>query len=217
MMRRSPVVCVLFAAVLLAIACGYGGGSGDEPTPEASGTPAATASPTSDGAPTASPTASGFTNARQALDAYIRDQLSEENIGACPTSMVPGQQGGICSTLLYESAELTTFALGVPFSEGIGELVLTRDAAGQVWTVTFVPAPVLGEELAVGKKAVVFGAGDCLNFRNSPNPDAPVNICAIDGTTGNVFGGPLLVQGITWWQVGDLGWATGEFLAVAAE
>jgi hypothetical protein len=132
--------------------------------------------------------------------------------------MVPGQQpGGICWNALFEGAVLSTFALGVPFSEGIGELVLTRDAAGQEWTVTFVPAPVLGEQLAVGKQAIVFGAGDCLRFRQTPALNGQVATCQLDGTTGAVVEGPVMAGGVTWWRIEGLGWASAEFLGVAAE
>jgi hypothetical protein len=217
--RQSLIASTTFAFALFAAACGGDGDTDSEPTAGPSATPViATASPTAGGPSGPTPTLEGFTNARQALDAFIRTQLGAENIGPCPQQMPPGgPPEGICTTTLLEGAILTTFLLGVPFGEGIGELVLTRDAAGQVWTVTFVPAPVLGEELAVGKTAVVFGAGDCLNFRETPAPSGEVVTCQLDGTTGAVIEGPTMAGGVTWWNIEGLGWASAEFLGVAAE
>jgi hypothetical protein len=214
------LVLLLLLMALLAAGCDGGGSDEDSEASETptmvAGTPATPGATTTAAGPT--PTPAGFTNAREAVDAYIRNQLGEENAGACQTGLPAGQPGaGLCSTQLFESAELTTFLIGVPMSEGIGELVLTRDAAGQVWSVTFVRAPVLGEQLATGKTAVVFGAGDCLRFRQAPAPNGPVATCQLDGTTGAVVEGPVMAGGITWWRIEGLGWASAEFLGVAAE
>ena len=221
MTRAIGVLSVLIAIV--AAGCG-GEGDGDEDgstseTPATAATFEASASPGPNGTPSGpTPTLEGFMNARQAVDAYIRNQLGEEHAGPCPTGTAPSQPPqGLCSTQLFESAELTTFLIGVPYSEGIGELVLTRDAAGQVWTATFVRAPVLREQIAVGKTAVVFGAGDCLRFRQTPAPNGQVATCQLDGTAGAVVEGPAMAGGITWWRLEGLGWASAEFLGVAAE
>jgi hypothetical protein len=219
-MRALAVTSILIA--VLATACGGDdddddGGSTSE-TPANAATPEASAS-SANGTPSGpTPTLEAFMNARQTVDSYIRNQLGEDHAGPCPTGTAPPQPPqGLCSTQLFESAELTTFLIGVPYSEGIGELVLTRDAAGQVWTVTFVTAPVLGQPLAVGKTAVAFGAGDCLRFRQTPALNGQVATCQLDGTTGAVVEGPVMAGGITWWRLEGLGWASAEFLGVAAE
>lgn len=189
------------------------------------GTPGESATPPPTGAATPSPrpavtqTPAGSQDPDEALAAFIRDELASEHIGACPGELAPGEElpTGICSAELYRSEDLVTFALGVPFSEGIGEAVLTRNEDG-TWSVEFVPAPPLGEfDISIGSEALVFGAGDCLNFREAPSLSASTLWCRIDGTRGVVLEGPIDADGITWWRLEDLGWGSAEYLVPVAE
>ena len=160
-----------------------------------------------------------FQDPDEALNAFVLAELDSEHIGECPERLVGGEEPprGICSAELYRSAELVTFSLGLPFSEFFGEAVLTLDEDG-FWSVDFVRAPPLEEsQVSVGSEAVVLGAGSCLNFRAEPNIDAGVNFCVIDGTTGTVVDGPVDADGITWWRLEGLGWASEQFLAPLAE
>jgi hypothetical protein len=162
----------------------------------------------------ATPMSTGLQDPDEALAAFIRDELASEHIGGCPAELAPGQDppSGICSAELYRSDQLVTFSLGVPFSEGIGEAVLTRNEDG-TWTIHFVQAPPLGGPgVSVGSQAVVFGAGDCLNFRVAPSLSADIGSCQIDGTGGQVVEGPVEAEGHTWWRVEGLGWASGQYL-----
>jgi hypothetical protein len=164
------------------------------------------------------PTSTGLQDPDEALAAFIRDELASEHIGGCPAELGPGQDppSGICSAELYRSDQLVTFSLGVPFSEGIGEAVLTRNEDG-TWSVDFVQAPPLGEsDISVGSQAVVFGAGDCLNFRVAPSLSADIRSCQIDGARGQVVEGPVEADGHTWWRLEGLGWASGQYLVSAA-
>ncbi len=184
-------------------------------------TPAAR--PTRGATPSQSPistgTPAGFDDPDEALAAFVRDELDSEHIGECPSDLAPGEEPptGICSFELYRSEELVTFLLGVPLSEGIGEAVITRHEDGS-WSVEFIQAPPLGEsDIAVGSQAVVFGAGDCLNFRQAPSLSAEIAWCRMDGTRGAVAEGPVDADGVTWWRLVDLGWASGEYLVPVSE
>ena len=187
-----------------------------EVTPEATTT---TEQMTVTPAVTGTATPPRFQDPDEALNAFVLAELDSEHIGECPERLVGGEEPprGICSIEMYRSAELVTFSLGLPFSEFFGEAVLTLDEDG-FWSVDFVRVPPLGEsQVSVGSEAVVLGAGDCLNFREEPNIDAGVNFCVIDGTKGVVVEGPVDADGITWWRVEELGWASEQFLAPLAE
>jgi len=175
-----------------------------------SGTPAQTSTP--EGAtPAATPTAAART-ADDALAALIRDQFDSAYIGPCPQT--PGGEipQGLCSVELHRSAELVTFIVGPPFSEGIGEAVLTPNEDG-TWSADVVPAPELGGPgLAVGVDAIVYGAGDCLNFRAQPGTGADVVTCQLDGTRARVADGPVDADGQVWWRLEGLGWGSEQYL-----
>lgn len=184
------------------------------------GTPreGATALPTGATTPSpgraATPMSTGLQDPDEALAAFIRGELASEHIGGCPAELAPGQDppSGICSAELYRSDQLVTFSLGMPFSEGIGEVVLTRNEDG-TWSIHFIQAPPLGGSgVSVGSGAVVFGAGDCLNFRAAPSLSADTQTCQIDGVGGQVVEGPVEADGHTWWRLDGLGWASGDYL-----
>ena len=155
----------------------------------------------------------------EALAAFLQAEFQAEHLGACSDLIDPATTPvGLCSAELYRSGELVTLLIGAPFSEFFGEAVITPDADG-LWSVEFVQAPPLGEPAlhSLGAEAVVFGAGSCLNFREAPSLSGERLTCQIDGARGQVVEGPVEADGITWWRLEDLGWATGEFLAPAAE
>jgi hypothetical protein len=173
-------------------------------TPETQPAPQETAGPTE-------PT--DRTDLRNALAALVRDELDAEYLGVCPITQAPGQElDGICSVELHRGVELASFALGPPFSEGIGEAVFLRDEAGE-WAGEFFRVGT--GEIAVGAEAIVYGAGDCLRFRFAPAAEAEVITCQLDGTTAVVLEGPVETGGVRWWRLEGLGWASAEFLAPA--
>lgn len=182
------------------------------------GTPPAEATPESGDNPPPTATVAGAQDPDQGLEAFVRDNLGSQHIGDCPQTLAPDEEppDGICSAELYRSAELVTFMLGVPFSEGIGELVFSLNEDGS-WSAQFINAPLLGEMLEVGKEAVVFGAGDCLNFRTAAGLSADIQWCQMDGTRGTVAEGPVEADGHTWWRLEGLGWGSGEFLGPVAD
>lgn len=197
-----------------------------ETTPGA--TPAAGTTPTTTGIAgagtpmpglTATATPASFQDPDEALAAFVRDELESQYIGECPQELAPGEPPatGTCSRELYRSEELVTLLLGSPFSEFFGEAVVTRNEDGS-WSLNLVPAPPLGQfEISVGSEAVVYGAGDCLNFREAPSASAEVRSCQIDGTKGRVVDGPVDADDHTWWNLEGLGWASSQYLAPVAE
>jgi hypothetical protein len=138
--------------------------------------------------------------------------MDETYVGPCPQEVVTPIPRGLCSIELYRSDAQVAFFVGPPFSEGVGEVLLLVDDDG-VWGVTFVP--ITGQPPVLGGRAVVIGAGDCLTFRAGPGIAQESLSCQVDGNGGEVIGGPQTADDITWWQIKDLGWASGEFLQKA--
>lgn len=177
-------------------------------TPGTPTTPVGTGAATP-GTPAGTPTPLNPRNPDDALAAYVQEQLRQPYVGPCPQTQSGETQQGLCSIELYRSDELVTFFVGPPFSEGIGEAVLTPAENG-VWSVTFVP--ITNQPPVLGRQAVVIGAGDCLNFRAAPSTSGEPLSCQQDGNSADVVGGPQVADGVTWWQLRDLGWASAEFL-----
>jgi hypothetical protein len=173
------------------------GGSDSMPTVTVTSTPPGTPTPGSPRDPD------------DALANYVNQELGEPYIGPCPQEVVTPMPEGLCSVELYRSDEQVAFGVGPPFSEGTGEALLLIGENG-VWNVTFIP--ITGRPPEVGADAVVIGAGDCLTFRGGPGTGEQPLSCQVDGTQGEVIGGPQNVDNLTWWQLRDLGWASGQFL-----
>jgi hypothetical protein len=210
------VIGAIVAGVVVAIILTSGDGDDNSTvdgnvTPGTTTTPVGTAAATITGTttPGVSPTPPNLRNPDDALAAYVQAELGETYIGPCPQTPAGETPQGICSIELYRSAELVTFLVGPPFSEGIGEAVLTPAESG-IWSVTFVP--ITNQPPVVGRQAVVIGAGDCLNFRASPGTGGESLSCQQDGNSADVVGGPQVADNVTWWQLKDLGWASVEFL-----
>ncbi|HEY8491040.1 MAG TPA: hypothetical protein VIO14_08605 [Dehalococcoidia bacterium] len=191
------------------------GGAGGEESAAASETP----SPTAEPSPTPEPTPASFPDPESAVEYVVRSRLGQPYLGPCPpvppTTEAPPP--GLCTVSLFRAEPLVTMNVASGLGkEVVGEVVMTRDEAGG-WTVTFVKAPPPGAALAVGTVAVVYGAGDCLRFRETASINAPVVTCQSDGARGRVIEGPVSADGHTWWRLEGLGWASGQFLAPYTE
>lgn len=194
---------------------GDGGETSATATPlAATATDSPAATPTAVSVPTALPT--GFSDPDDALAAYVNDQLRSIYIGECPLSLSPGQAPpeGHCSMELYRSAALVTFNVGRYGAEALGEAVVVPNEDGS-WSLTFLEFPPLDAQITIGGDARVFQAGDCLRFRAAPSTSANVTSCQIDGTGGRVIDGPVEADGITWWRLVSLGWASSSYLVPA--
>jgi hypothetical protein len=200
---------VAVAVIVFVVILRFRGDDDDEgpeaPTPTAvtTATVIATASPTAGATPTAGPSATAtpgsYTDPDDALAAFVQRELGQTYIGACPEEPAGGASQGVCSVDLYRSEDLVTAIVGPPFSEGIGEAVLTLNDDG-TWSIEFLLAPQDGGALSVGIEAMVFGVGTCLNFREQPRaPSGKVQSCQLDGTTGRIAEGPVQADDITWW------------------
>ena len=219
---------LLAALIVLVVFLAFGGDDGgddDEQVVASPTAPSATQPEANEGAPTALPTATttpaGPTDPLQALEEFLTDEFDVAFIGDCPQEIPPsGVPEGYCAKELHDSDLLVTYFVGPAFSEAAGEAVLTRKP-DRSWSVDFIQAPALGEGIAVGDEAMVFGVGSCLNFRESPSANAPRLTCQIDGTSARVLEGPVEEQveegTVTWWRLEGLGWASDAYLSPSTE
>lgn len=213
----AGAIIALVVVLVLVFALGDDDDDGDGGLVTGATSTPPTAAPTAPGSPPAPTPAGGFDDPDAALEAYVQSELGSEHIGDCPQEIPPGGPPmGVCSQELFRSADLVTFLVGAPFSEFFGEAVIAKGEEGS-WSVSFVSSGELGETVAVGSQAVVFGAGNCLNFRAAPGTSAEVQSCRIDGTTGQVVEGPQQADGHTWWRLESLGWASEQFLRPMTE
>ncbi|HZQ38550.1 MAG TPA: CAP domain-containing protein [Dehalococcoidia bacterium] len=67
--------------------------------------------------------------------------------------------------------------------------------------------------LVSGATAIVSGTGDCLRVHDGPTVNASVVGCLPDGTAMVIAAGPIAADGFTWWRLGGLGWAVGQYLS----
>lgn len=207
----AVVAGVVVAIILTRGDDNNGSGVQGNVTPKTSTTPVGTGEATVVGTTTPAVTSTPL-NPRKpddALAAYVQEQMRQRYIGPCPQTQAGQPPQGICSIELYRSDALLTVTIGPPFSEVVGEVVLIPGENG-VWSAEFVART--DKPVASGAAAVVFGAGDCLTFRGGPGRTQEPLSCQIDGARGEVIGGPQVADGLTWWQLKDLGWASAEFL-----
>ncbi|MCH8161267.1 MAG: hypothetical protein IIB88_05165, partial [Chloroflexi bacterium] len=176
-------------------------------------TPTAAPSATATEVPAATP-AGSFSTPDDAVASFVQDGLGGVYIGECPPSVPSGENTleGICSIELYRSTELATFNIGPFGSEALGEAVVIPDVDGR-WTLVFLNFPPLDAQLTIGLDAMVFQAEDCLRFRPQPDVALEPASCQIDGTNGKLVDGPVEADGLTWWRLEGLGWASDSFLA----
>jgi len=197
------------------------GGDGDDDGAQATATAVSTGTQTPEstatGTPaTSTPTPGRYTNARDALAAFVQDRFAKTYLGPCPPSATGQTLDGTCSVLLYESDVLATYFVGPPLSEALGETVITRADDG-TWSVDFISASDFIAGLGVGGGATVYGAGDCLNLRAEPDPNAQSLSCQLDGTHARVTEGPVQSGGITWWRLDGFGWASAQYLMATGD
>ena len=77
------------------------------------------------------------------------------------------------------------------------------------------PTPATSTTLTVGAQVQVTGTNDCLRVHNAPSLAAPEIVCLPDGFVVPIADGPHTADGHTWWKLGPLGWAVGDYLAPA--
>ncbi len=203
------------AGIVVAVILTRGGGNNEKPSAQTTATAIATGTPTPAAtgtatAATTTPTPARFRSPADALAAFVQQQFGQTYLGPC---IANNQTPGICSHNLYESDQLATYTLAGTPDRG-GEAVLTVAQDG-TWTVDYVPAASPGASFGVGSEAVVYGAGDCLNFHPEASTGSQPSTCQLDGTKARVTDGPVQAGGITWWKLAGFGWASAEFLQPA--
>jgi uncharacterized protein YkwD len=95
--------------------------------------------------------------------------------------------------------------------------------ASQTTASTNAPAPVTAPAASAGNQTgslqvgatarVATDDGDCLNVRSGPGRAARIVVCLPNGRAVTIAGGPISADGINWWMIEGIGWATGEFLS----
>ena len=220
MMRRAvwviglvAFVAVVAGAFLLGSSLRGGGGGGDSSGGKSGTTPAG-----------GSPTAQESVSVEQALDQYVTQQLGQQYVGDCSASLVPKEEGKLCSASRGERTNKKAFLLGPSSYEFTLWVFLSKQ--GDAWKVdgtqpadpTTVNAPGAPWPLEKGAKVVVVaGAGPpCINVRPSPGLKEPAVDCIADGTVLVLVDGPVDADGHQWWQPQDRGgWVAGEYLRYA--
>jgi murein DD-endopeptidase MepM/ murein hydrolase activator NlpD len=70
--------------------------------------------------------------------------------------------------------------------------------------------------MRTGARAVVAGAGDCVNVRAAPSTSAQVLRCLPDGARMVLQEGPVVADGYQWWRLEGQGWAVSNYLSALA-
>ncbi len=149
---------------------------------------------------------------------YVEKLLNRRFAGDCAQA-TGADRGSLCITRRGERGKYVAFNLGPVLSELTTIVVLKPNDQG-VWEIVSVTSRDPNEPddgatpwpLEVGEMVVVFGTGDCLNVREEPRIDAPVNFCRPDGWKMVIQGGPVEEGGFTWWRLGGEGWAVQDYL-----
>ena len=208
------IAVAILVVLIIILARGDDGGEPVASTSTPEGTPTATpiiGGPAPPSGTPATPLPTGLTDPDEALEAFINEVLEADYIGSCALA-IPGGPQGFCSDELYRVRELVTFLLGDrrgEFSKFEGEAIVTL--SGDTWSVTFIQ-PEGETVVSVGSEAMVYGVGNCLNFRVEPSLSSEVRSCQFDGTRARVAEGPVTADGHTWWRLTGLGWASDLYL-----
>jgi uncharacterized protein YkwD len=92
----------------------------------------------------------------------------------------------------------------------------TADATASVSTPVTNAAPAAAAAtssgITIGAQVQVSGTNDCLRVHSAPSLTAPETVCLPDGFVVPIADGPQTADGHTWWKLGPLGWAVGDYL-----
>jgi len=199
---RAIVFGVSAMLLSLVIACGGGGDSTSEPTPE----------------PTETPVTAGTGSPEAALAGYVQATFQKEFVPDCRTA-APADAGKICALAQGERDNYRAFTIGQVASEPLQWVIMQN--AGGVWNVAHSQAltadnrgvPGVPWPLRVGVDVVVAGTGNGLNVRTGPGLNAAAVDRIEDGTVIRLSAGPAPADNLTWWQVeGRSGWVVADYL-----
>ena len=134
---------------------------------------------------------------------------------ACPSASCRGtlvSSNGIATTSGVPTAMVPMSAPAAPPA--------TVAAPGSTRPTTPAPSvpssPAGAGPLRAGVRAIVAGAGDCVNIREAPSTSARIRQCLPDGARLRVVDGPVAADGYEWWRLDGLGWAAGRYLSPVA-
>jgi hypothetical protein len=206
-------VAVVAGAFFLGSSLRGGGGGGDGSGDNGNATPAK-----------GSPTAQESVSVEQALEQYVTQQLGEQYVGDCSASLVPKEEGKLCSAPRGDRTNKKAFLLGPSSYEFTLWVFLSKQ--GDTWKVDSTQPATPDAISAAGapwplekgaKVVVVAGAGPpCINVRPSPGIKEAAVDCIADGTVLVLADGPVEADGHQWWQPQDRGgWVAGDWLRYA--
>jgi hypothetical protein len=203
------IVAVVAGAFLLGSSLrGGGSGGGDSSGDKSGAAPAGS-----------SPTAQESVSVEQALEQYVTQQLGQQYVGDCTASVMPKEEGKLCSAAKGERTNKKAFMLGPSSFEFTLWVFLSKQ--GDAWQVDGTQPvspdtaniPGAPWPLAKGAKVVVAGTGNCLNVRAAPGTKEAAVDCLADGTVITLAEGPVSADGHDWWQPQDRsGWVAGDWL-----
>jgi hypothetical protein len=169
--------------------------------------------------PTVAVTPQPSVTAEQVLETYLREALAKEYLGDCGASLMPKEEGKVCSVYKGEKDGRKAFLVGVSSYELTLWLFLEPEGSGwkvyQALLVKPETATVPGAPwpLQVGATVVTAGTGNCLNVRVAPGLKEAAVDCVADGTELVLQEGPVEVDGFQWWRPqGRSGWVAGDWL-----
>jgi hypothetical protein len=203
------IVAVVAGAFFLGSSLrGGGGGGGDSSGDKSGAAPAGS-----------SPTPQESVSVEQALEQYVTQQLGQQYVGDCTASVMPKEEGKLCSVAKGERTNKKAFMLGPSSFEFTLWVFLSKQ--GDAWQVDGTQPvspdtaniPGAPWPLAKGAKVVVAGTGNCLNVRSAPGTKEQAVDCLADGTVITLAEGPVSADGHDWWQPQDRsGWVAGDWL-----
>ena len=215
MMRRAvwviglvAFVAVVAGAFFLGSSLRGGGGGGDSSGDKSGAAPAGS-----------SPTPQETVSVEQALEQYVTQQLGQQYVGDCTASVMPKEEGKLCSVAKGERTNKKAFMLGPSSFEFTLWVFLSKQ--GDAWQVDGTQPvspdtaniPGAPWPLEKGAKVVVAGTGNCLNVRSAPGTKEAAVDCLADGTVITLAEGPVQADGHDWWQPQDRsGWVAGDWL-----
>ena len=146
------------------------------------------------------------------LEGFNLPADGSRNQYACP--------GASCAGKLVSTMGLpTSSAISAPAASGAGAPPVAAPMTVAPMTVAPVPrpaAPAPPPAARIGLRAVVAGAGDCVNVREQPTTSGAIKACLPDGARLKIVEGPVAADGYTWWRLDGLGWAVGIYLSPVA-
>jgi len=145
-----------------------------------------------------------------------RDKTSGMICGATEINRDASTITAVCTTT---GAPVCLGGLAGASGSGLLGAVYFKSKGGGTTTITLADAGLSLDDFEVCQEEVAGTTGvlpgDCLPFRQEPDPGASEVSCQPDGTVAPVVELPVEVEGQQWVRLQDLGWAMSDYLQVS--